>query len=73
MTEQKKYKQIEGVYFNNFQKERIIKVNPLKKPFGWKAIYKDSKGYFTFESGLNNIRSYFKLKEDLNKIEVLKE
>jgi hypothetical protein len=73
MTKQTNYKQIEGIYFNNFQKERIIKVNPLKKPFGWRTIYKDNKGYFTFENGLYKIRSYFILKEDINKIEVLKE
>lgn len=65
-----KTKKIEGIYFSNFHKERIIKINPLKKPMGWKAIYKDINGYFTFENSIKNIRGYFKLKEDINKIQL---
>ena len=68
-----KTKQIEGIYFSNFDKERIIKTNPLKKPMGWKAVYKDVNGYFTFEDSIRNIKGYFTLKSDINKIERLKE
>ena len=41
------------------------------KPMGWKAVYKDNKGYFTFE-GINDIRSYFVLKDAKNIIKGLK-
>ena len=63
-----KFKKVNYLYFSNYHKERLIKVtNIMKKPMGWKAVYKDVKGYFTFE-GVDEIRSYFVLEKDLKKI-----